>query len=170
MIAALLLLAAPAAAPAPDALDPARMGKIRCVGPDSQARTCATMVRYTVHPDGRFDAVVNGVVSTDPVVVLEYQTSGQIEDGAVCSTVRPIDFSSGRLTKDGAALAPATETAVRQRLMLALQPLAGHKRCYRDRVDGEGLVSDITIDGLVRTEMNQRAIWVSAEEGWAPGM
>ncbi|MEP9360471.1 hypothetical protein [Sphingomonas sp. KR3-1] len=167
MLAALLLLAAPAA---PDALDPARAGKVRCVGPDSQARTCATMVRYTVHPDGRFDAVVNGVVSSDPVVVLEYQTSGQIEDGAVCATVRPIDFSSGKLTRDGAALTPATETAVRQRLMLALQPLAGHKRCYRDRVDGEGLVSDITIDGLVRSEMNQRAIWVSPEEGWAPGL
>lgn len=168
MLASLLLLAAPL--PATDALDPARMGKIRCVRPDSQARTCATMVRYTVHADGRFDAVVTGVVSTEPVVVLEYQSSGQLEDGAVCSTVRPIDFSAGKLTKDGAPLAPAVETTVRQRLMLTLQPLAGKKRCYRDRPDGDGLVSDVIIDGQVRADMNQRVIWVSPEDGWAPGM
>lgn len=170
MLATLLLLATAAPLPAPDALDPARLGKIRCVSPDSQTRTCATMVRYSVHADGSFDAVVNGVVSTEPTVVIEYRTAGQLEDGAVCSTVRPIDFTSGKLTKDGAPLAPAIETSVRQRLMLALQPLAGKKRCYRDRPDGDGLVSDITIDGLVRSEMNQRAIWVSPEDGWAPGM
>jgi hypothetical protein len=126
MIATLLLFAVPSILgtplPAPDALDPARMGKIRCIRPDTQARTCATMVRYSVHADGRFDAVVTGVVSTEPVIVMEYQTSGQIEDGAVCSTVRPVDFTSGKLTKEGAPLAPAVETSVRQRLMLALQP------------------------------------------------
>ncbi|MBC7047280.1 hypothetical protein G6O52_25475, partial [Salmonella enterica subsp. enterica serovar Heidelberg] len=69
-------------------------------------------------------------------------------------------FTSGRLSKDGAPLAPAVESSVRERLMLALQPLAGRKRCYRDKVDGDGIVSDITIDGLVRADMNQRALWV----------
>lgn len=170
MLTSLLLLAATSPLPAADALDPARMGKIRCVRPDSQARTCATMVRYTVHADGSFDAVITGVVSTEPTIVLEYQTSGQLEDGAVCSMVRPIDFTSGKLSKDGASLAPALETSVRQRVMLALQPLAGKKRCYRDRADGDGLISDVIVDGQVRAEMNQRAIWVSPEDGWAPGM
>lgn len=173
MIATLLLLATAAPAPlpaAPDLLDPARAGKIRCIGPDSRLRTCATMVRYTVHEDGRFDAAVTGVVSTEPTILIEYQTSGQIEDGAACSTVRPIDFRSGKLTKDGAGLAPAIETSVRQRLMLALQPLAGRKRCYRDRPDGDGIISDVIVDGQVRADMNQRVLWVSPEEGWAPGM
>lgn len=170
MIATLLLLAAAAPMPGLDALAPARAGKIRCIAPDTQARTCATMVRYTVHEDDRFEAVVTGVVSTEPTILIEYQTSGRIEDGAVCSTVRPVDFTSGRLSKDGAPLAPAVETSVRERLMLALQPLAGKKRCYRDKVDGDGIVSDITIDGLVRADMNQRALWVSPEDGWAPGM
>ncbi len=172
MIATLLLLAtaAPQPAPAPDLLDPARVGKIRCVGPDTRQRTCTTMVRYTVHENGSFEAAVTGVVSTEPTILLEYHLSGQIEDGAACSTVRPIDFSSGKLTKDGAPLASAVETSVRQRLMLALQPLAGRKRCYRDKADGEGIISDVTIDGLVRSDMTQRALWVSPEDGWAPGM
>ncbi|NWM24889.1 hypothetical protein GY659_24645, partial [Escherichia coli] len=81
-----------------------------------------------------------------------------------------VDFSSGKLSKDGVALAPALETSIRARLMLMLQPLAGRKRCYRDKVDGDGIVSDITVDGLVRADMNQRALWVSPEDGWAPGM
>jgi hypothetical protein len=128
------------------------------------------MVRYTVREDGSFDAAVTGVVATDPVILLEYRTTGQIEDGAACSTIRPIDFTAGKLSKDGAPLASGVEASVRQRLMLSLQPLAGRKRCYRDRPDGDGLVSSVTIDGLVRTEMNQRAIWVSPEEGYAPGL
>ncbi|MDF2384898.1 hypothetical protein JMG10_25725 [Nostoc ellipsosporum NOK] len=170
MIATIFLLAAAAPMPGADALDPARAGKIRCIGPDTRARTCATMVRYTVHEDDRFEAVVTGVVSTEPMILIEYQTSGRIEDGAVCSTVRPVDFKSGKLSKDGAPLAPAVETSIRERLMLALQPLAGRKRCYRDKVDGDGIVSDIVIDGLVRADMNQRVLWVSPEDGWAPGM
>ena len=87
MIAPLLLLAAVAPMPGSDALAPARAGKIRCIGPDTHARTCATMVRYTVHEDDRFEAVVTGVVSTEPTILIEYQTSGRVEDGAVCSTV-----------------------------------------------------------------------------------
>jgi len=170
MIAPLLLLAAVAPMPGSDALAPARARKIRCISPDTHARTRATIVRYTAPEDGRFEAVVTGVVSTEPTILIEYQTSGRVEDGAVCSTVRPVDFASGRLSKDGAPLAPAVETSVRERLMLALQPLAGKKRCYRDKVDGDGIVSDITIDGLVRADMNQRALWVSPEDGWAPGM
>jgi len=172
MIATLLLLAtaAPQPAPAPDLLDPARAGKIRCVGPDTRQRTCTTMVRYNVHADGSFDATVTGVVSTDPLVLIEYHSAGQIEDGAACSIVRPIDFTSGKLTKDHAPLAPALEASVRQRLMLQLQPLAGRKRCYRDQADGEGIMSNVTIDGLVRSDMTQRALWVSPEDGWAPGM
>jgi hypothetical protein len=128
------------------------------------------MVRYTVHENDSFDAVVTGVISTEPTILIEYHISGQVEDGAVCSTVRPVDFSSGKLSKDGVALAPALETSIRERLMLMLQPLAGRKRCYRDKVDGDGIVSDITVDGLVRADMNQRALWVSPEDGWAPGM
>lgn len=170
MITALLLLAAAAPAPSPDLLDPARAGKIRCIGPDMRARTCTTMVRYSVQDDGRFDAVVTGVVSTEPLILIEYRTSGQIEEGAVCSVVRPADFTAGKLSKDGAPLAAGVESSIRQRLMVALQPLAGRKRCYRDRVDGDGLVSNITIDGLLHPEMNQRAIWIASQDGYAPGM
>ncbi|MGN8000214.1 hypothetical protein [Sphingomonas sp. 22176] len=165
---ALALLAPLQAEAVPDPLAPAKASRIRCVDPDRSARTCGTIVRYTLRGDGNFDALVTGVVNRDPLIVLEYSTFGQVRDGMVCSRVRPADFNSGKLTSNGTALSPALETNTRMKLMEALQPLAGHERCYRDAGAGE-LTVNVTIDGLLRPEMSQTAIWVLPEDGYAPG-
>lgn len=153
---------------APDPLAPAKAGRIRCIEPDRTARTCGTIVRYTLRGDGAFDALVTGVVNRDPLIVLEYATFGQVRDGAVCSRIRPADFNAGKLTSNGTALSPALEANTRLKLMEALQPLAGHERCYRDAGASE-LTVNVTIDGLLRPEMSQSAIWVLPEDGYAPG-
>ncbi|WP_313534712.1 hypothetical protein [Sphingomonas sp.] len=165
---ALALLAPMQGEAVPDPLAPAKAGRIRCIDPDRSARTCGTIVRYTLRGDGAFDALVTGVVNRDPVIVLEYSTFGQMRDGMVCSRVRPADFNSGKLTSNGTALSPALEANTRLKLMEALQPLAGHERCYRDAGAGE-LTVNVTIDGLLRPEMGQTAIWVLPEDGYAPG-
>jgi hypothetical protein len=165
---ALALLAPVQGEAVSDPLAPAKAGRIRCIDPDRSARTCGTIVRYTLRGDGAFDALVTGVVNRDPVIVLEYSTFGQVRDGMVCSRVRPADFNSGKLTSNGTALSPALETNTRMKLMEALQPLAGHERCYRDAGAGE-LTVNVTIDGLLRPEMSQTAIWVLPEDGYAPG-
>ncbi|MET3709864.1 hypothetical protein ABIC65_000544 [Sphingomonas trueperi] len=151
-----------------DPLVPAKAGRIRCIDPDRSARTCGTIVRYTLRGDGAFDALVTGVVNRDPVIVLEYSTFGQVRDGMVCSRIRPADFNAGKLTSNGTALSPALEANTRAKLLEALQPLAGHERCYRDAGAGE-LTVNVTIDGLLRPEMSQTAIWVLPEDGYAPG-
>jgi hypothetical protein len=165
---ALALLAPVQGEAVPDPLAPAKAGRIRCIDPDRSARTCGTIVHYTLRGDGAFDALVTGVVNRDPVIVLEYSTFGQVRDGMVCSRVRPADFNSGKLTSNGTAVSPALEANTRLKLMEALQPLAGHERCYRDAGAGE-LTVNVTIDGLLRPEMGQTAIWVLPEDGYAPG-
>jgi hypothetical protein len=165
---ALALLAPVQGEAVSDPLAPAKAGRIRCIDPDRSARTCGTIVRYTLRGDGAFDALVTGVVNRDPVIVLEYSTFGQVRDGMVCSRVRPADFNSGKLTSNGTALSPALESNTRLKLMEALQPLAGHERCYRDAGAGE-LTVNVTIDGLLRPDMSQTAIWVLPEDGYAPG-
>ncbi|NLS26519.1 hypothetical protein S2M10_15020 [Sphingomonas sp. S2M10] len=162
------LLAPVQADAATDPLTPARAGRIRCIDPDRAARTCGTIVHYTLRGDGAFDAQVTGVVNREPLIILEYSTFGQVRDGAVCSRIRPADFNAGKLTSNGTALSPALETNTRLKLMDALQPLAGHERCYRDAGAGE-LTVNVTIDGLLRPEMSQSAIWVLPEDGYAPG-
>lgn len=151
-----------------DPLAPAKAGRIRCVDPDRANRTCGTIVHYTLRGDGAFDALVTGVVNRDPLIVLEYSTYGVVKDGAVCSRIRPADFNAGRLTTNGTALSPTLETNTRAKLLEALQPLAGHERCYRDSSAGE-LTVNVTIDGLLRSDMSQTAIWVLPEDGYAPG-
>jgi hypothetical protein len=168
----LLTLLLLGAAPAPQEADPlaqARDGRVRCVAPDTRARTCASMTRYVPRADGSFDALVSGMVLRDPLVVLDYRTSGTVEDGAVCSVVRPVDIRDGKLSREGAPLAPALQADVAARVAAAVQPLAGRKRCYRDRFDGETYQSAVTIDGLLRPELSQRAIWVRPDDGYAVG-
>ncbi|NIJ18567.1 hypothetical protein FHS95_000236 [Sphingomonas naasensis] len=167
MLLALLLSLAGQADPEVDPLVHAREGRMQCIAPDSTRRTCRTLVRYTLQGERGFDAVVTGLVSTEPVAILEYRTSGTIEDGAICSVVRPIDLRDGKLSKDGAPLSPAIEAQVRARLMSAVQPLAGHRRCYRQQFDGTEYQSHVTIDGLLRTEMTQRSLWVRPDDGYA---
>jgi hypothetical protein len=166
MFAPLLLLGALAGQEA-DPLAPAHEGTMQCIAPDVARRTCKSLVRYTMRGDGGFDALVTGVVSTEPVAMLEYRTSGTIQEGAICSVIRPIDLRDGKLSRDGAPLAPAIEAQLRARVMEAVQPLAGRKRCYRLRFDGIEYQSDVTIDGLVRLDLSQRSIWVRQDDGYA---
>ncbi|MHA6719353.1 hypothetical protein ACX40Y_07845 [Sphingomonas sp. RS6] len=152
-----------------DPLAPARAGRIRCIDPDRAARTCRTIVRYTTRAGGGFDAMVTGVVSRDPTILIEYSTFGQVRDGAVCSRIRPVDFRDGRLTSNGAPLTPVLAQSTRDNLMLALQPLAGKERCYRETMSGDEIAVSVTIDGIVQSDMSQTAIWVMPEDGYAPG-
>ncbi|WP_010543540.1 hypothetical protein [Sphingomonas elodea] len=152
-----------------DPLAPARAGRIRCIDPDRASRTCGTIVHYTLRGDGAFDALVTGIVNRDPMIVIEYSTFGQVRDGAVCSRIRPADFNAGKLTSNGTALSPALEANTRLKLLQTLQPLAGHERCYRDTTSGDELSVNVTVDGILRPDMAQGAIWVLPEDGYAPG-
>lgn len=166
---ALALLAPLQGDAVPDPLAPAKAGRIRCINPDRANRSCSTIVHYTLRGDGAFDALVTGVVNRDPLIVLEYSTFGQVRDGAVCNRVRPADFNTGKLTSNGTALSPALEANTRLKLQETLQPLAGHERCYRDMASGDELTVNVTMDGILRPEMAQSAIWVLPEDGYAPG-
>ena len=155
-----------------DPLAPAREGKIRCIAPDMALKTCQSMVRYTVRGTDGFDAVVTGIVERDPVVLLRYSTFGRADAAGVCSMVRLRDFEPGALMRGGKQLSRADEQVVRLRLLNAVQPLAGKKRCYLDRPGEAGkreMTAVVTIDGVVRPEFQQTAIWVSPEEDFQLG-
>lgn len=173
MLALLLAFATALAGQADDPLAPVREGKIRCVSPNLVLRTCQSMVRYTLRGTDGFDAVVTGIIEREPVVLLRYTSFGRAEAGGVCSMVRLSDFENGQLMKSGTPLSRADEQGVRLRLMDVIQPLAGKKRCYLDR-PGEGgkreLVSVVTIDGVVRPELQQTVIWISPKDDFHLGL
>lgn len=173
MFWALLLIVAPHLPQTEDPLAPAREGKIRCVSPNMALKTCQSMVRYTVRGTDGFDAVVTGIIEREPVVLLRYSTFGRAEGGGVCSMVRLRDFETGQLMKGGSPLNRADEQAVRIRLLDAIQPLTGKKRCYLDRPSeaGQGpITSVVTVDGMVRPELQQTVIWVSPKDDFQLGV
>lgn len=170
MILAILALST-AAIPqaAPDPLAPAREGKVRCIAPNTAAKTCQSLIQYTVRDDGSFDARVAGIVRREPSVVVIYRTSGAVEGELVCSTVRPYDLLHGDFFGGDRPLTGALAEQVHDELMLRLQGIAGQKRCYTDRVEGRQLHAAVTFNGIAHPEMDQTAIWVSPDEGYALG-
>jgi hypothetical protein len=166
-ILGLLTAAVPQAAP--DPLAPARQGKVRCIAPDAAKKTCQSIIQYTPHEDGSFDARVAGIVRREPSVVVIYRTSGAVEGELVCSTVRPYDLLHGDFFQGDKPLTGALGQQVHDELMLRLQAIAGQKRCYTDRVEGGQLHAAVTLNGIAHPEMDQTAIWVSPDEGYALG-
>lgn len=163
MLALLILLAAPQAT---DPLAPARAGSLRCIEPDAVRKNCRSIIRYTVHDDGSFDATVTGFIGNDGATLIIYQTSGAIEGEAVCSVIRPYDVLHGSLHRDGKLLSERDAGPVQDQIRLQLQDMAGKKRCYIDQSVGGRLVSGITLNGVVQPD-SPHVAWVSPQDGYA---
>jgi hypothetical protein len=174
MIAALLLagLLAGQSAPASpaDPLAPAREGKLRCIAPNPARLTCRTIIRYQANNDGSFDAVVTGLVSSDPGILLRYKTFGRVEEGGVCVMIRIGDFQNGMLLSNGRPMAPNAERAMRLQVLDSVQPLQGKKRCYQDRTEDGATRMAVTLDGVAHPELGQSIAWVARSEGYAVGL
>ncbi len=87
--------------------------------------------------------------------------------------VRLRDFETGQIMKSGTPLSRADEQVVRLRLLDAIQPLTGKKRCYLDRPGEVGkreMTSVVTIDGVVRADLQQTVIWVSPSDNFHLGV
>lgn len=171
MIAMASMLATALFAQAADPLAPAREGKLRCVSPNVEKRTCQTIIHYSLGAGGGYDATVVGVVSRDPTILLRYKTFGRVEEGGVCGNVRLTDFEKGDLLGNGMPLTGTIERKMRLQLIDMVQPLAGKKRCFIDRPgdDGAGTVSVVTLDGVPEAGPGQEVAWVSPDEGYAVG-
>ena len=163
----LLLLTLLAAQAAPDPLAPARAGNLRCVEPDAARRSCRSIIRYTVHDDGSFDATVSGFIGNDGAVVIVYQTSGAIEGDGVCATIRPYDVLHGRLYRGGKPLSEQQAAPIQDRIRIQLQDVAGKKRCTIDQAAGARLVANVTLDGIVQTDQARPVAWISPQDGYA---
>jgi hypothetical protein len=168
----ILAAAAPIQDAPADPLAPAREGRIRCVAPNMELRTCQAMIRYTPRGADGFDATVLAIIERDPVVLIQYETFGRIEQGGICGMVRASDFESGKLMKGGKPMTAADVQFVRLRLMDAAEPIIGKKRCFIDRPDaGKRTISTVvTLNGVAQNEQAQTVTWVEPGEKFALGL
>lgn len=162
----LALLAMPA--PSPDPLAEARAGKVQCVSPSREKKTCLAIASFVVKPGG-FDSVVRVMVDPAPLVVMETHTSGTVEGDQTCNMIRAEDYAAATFTMDGKPMDESIAATIRAQVSAAIAPMAGKKGCSLERPDGDMIVSTVTIDGAAHPEMTQKRIWVSPNDGYTLG-
>jgi len=165
VILPLLLALAGQAEAAEDMLTPARQGMIRCTSPDPARKTCSTLTRFTMRPDGGFDAEVTGVGGPAGIQV-HYKMPGTLVGGAVCFVHRADTLAGASFTKPDARLAQSLQDTLRTRLAAALAPYNGRQRCYRDRIENGALVAKTMLDGVAHPELDRTVLWVAAGDGY----
>jgi hypothetical protein len=161
------LLAAPQAAP--DPLAPARAGKIQCVSPNREKKTCLAIASFTVGPNGTFESTVKVLVNPTPAIVMETHAKGTTEGDSTCNLIRTEDYAAATFTMEGAPMDEAIAAAIRPQVAAAIGPMAGKKGCSHERPEGDLIVSEVTLDGVAHPEMTQKLIWVSASDGYVLG-
>lgn len=161
------LLAAPQAAP--DPLAPARAGKIQCVSPNREKKTCLAIASFVVGPNGTFDSTVRVLVNPTPAIVMETHAKGTTEGDSTCNVIRAEDYAAATFTMEGAPMDEAVAASIRPQVTAAIGPMAGKKGCSRERPEGDLIASDVTLDGVAHPEMAQKLIWVNPGEGYTLG-
>ncbi len=162
LVTLMMLLATPQAAP--DPLAQARAGKVQCVSPNREKKTCMAIGSYVVRPDGSYDSAVRVLINPAPEMVMEVKATGKVENGQVCGIVRKADYDAAILTMNGAPMEEAMASALRPQIAGAVTPMDGKKGCSAEKADGDQFVSEVTLDGVARPEMTQKFIWVNAGE------
>jgi hypothetical protein len=169
MLLTLMMLLA-AGQGAADPLAPARAGKMQCVAPNKEKKTCLAIGSFTVRPDGSYDSVVTVMINPVPAITMETRSTGKVENGAVCGTVRKEDYAAAKLTLDGAPMDEAMAAGVRTQVAAAVASMDGKYGCSHDKPDGDMFVAEVTLDGVARPELTQKFIWIGADDGYKLGM
>ena len=170
MFESLFLLLAIAGGQAADPLAPAKAGKVQCINPNIEKKTCAATATYVVRPDGSYDSVVTALIAPAPLITMATKASGKIESGAVCGLIRREDYQASTFTMDGKPADAATAEAIRGQVLTAVAPLVGKNGCARSRTEGALEAVDVTLDGVARPDLSQKAMWVKPEDGYKLGM
>jgi hypothetical protein len=168
MLEGLLLLAA-AAGQGPDPLAEAKAGKVQCITPNRETKTCAGMVSYTVRDDGGYESTGTMMIVPSPLILVEVRSSGKVEGDAVCSVLSKADFANAKITMADAPVNATMDQAIKSQLVASVEALDGTKGCGRDHADGDIMVAEMTVDGVARPELTQRFIWVKPDEGYKIG-
>ena len=169
MLISLLLLAAAATPAQTDPLAPARAGKIQCVGPNQEKKTCLAFGRYQVDADGSYQSTVTVLVNPSPAITMETRAKGKVENGQVCGIIRKEDYAASTFTMNGAPMDTAMADGIRAQVLAAVAPMDGKNGCSKERAEGGVTVSEVTLDGVARPELTQRFIWVGAARPSAGG-
>lgn len=166
---AVALLTLSTAARAGDPLAPARAGKLECYLPDMAKKTCYAIASYTFNADGTIDNAADELLSPNELLELKITSRVVLKNDAVCGMLRKEDIEAATLVYKGQVLPKDKADPIIAALEQALGPLIGKEVCSTMTPDGDGFVSQATIDGVAHPELTQRGQWIGANDGYTLG-
>jgi hypothetical protein len=115
---------------------PAQLGRIACIKPDPERRSCETISRYSVGDGGSFEVLSEALLDQQTVddpslnVIWTYRTRGWVEGDVVCERIALESFDNATFTSGGAPLGPAQRARLVDRLKSIWRPYAGRSLCF----------------------------------------
>lgn len=152
--------------PLPDPVTPANDGKLLCIKPDAARKTCGDMLRFTPAADGRLAVHTIGTFDEKSRVYWEGTAPMEIRDGMVCDRSRAENLANHVFTiRPGGA--PAFPASFYKDFMIAsVRAMQLHEICMRFVPGADGITLEYVFDGMRSRLPDDRAIWVSPEEGF----
>jgi len=162
-----LTLAAAAAAPSEtDLAGHLRDGELLCVKPDEANKSCDTIDRVTVNPDGTMIETSETLFSDEPPTAVELTNPVSVEGDAVCAVVDMAALRQGIVRVNGTPLPPDANAALIRTLGEILKPAEGHTICERLQIDAGQLVVTARDNGTPSPYAARPVRWISAGAGW----
>lgn len=170
LTAAITMMLAEATPAAGSPLAPALAGMIECAQPDDQAKTCYTMTKYQIRPDGTWLSTVETIFVLPPSnrqVLMEASAAARLKGETICGTVTAEDLAHAKLSENGSALDDDKAQPILAVLIKAAAPGLGKEMCETYRQDGATISGTTTIDGVLQpsTEIIE---WVHPDAGYRP--
>ena len=141
-------------------------GKVQCYQPDDQKRTCRSIAAYQRRGDGTYANTAIVLISTAGPVTLETITPVTVKAGAVCGSIRPEDINAGKLRVADRILSNSEAAPVLARIALSMASLINKEICTSYVQSAGGLTAKATIEGVYRSDADQRVKWVQPGDGY----
>ena len=169
LLAALVFAAlAPGAAHAGDGpWEPSKLGKVECVVPDFENKTCQSMAIYTWGEDGKVVARDRGI---DPYllpgVVMTIEMEQHINGDKNCVVLSEAPYRSATFEYNGQPSTAAKTEEFRTYLIGRLSPYFGSTFCADISPYANEYIVQVSINGVPKPTATTRLAWIDPDSGF----
>ena len=149
-------------------LAPAVAGMIECSQPDDRAKTCGSMTKYQVLPDGTWQETAETMFVLPPanqLVSIEAPAVGRLKGAELCGMVTAEDLAHAKVRENGVLLDDDKAQPILATLIQILSPGLGKEICETYRQDVLTISETATIDG-VQQPSTKIIEWVRPDAGY----
>jgi hypothetical protein len=167
LLAMIGLLPSPMALANDDPFAPAKAGKIECLAPDSEKKTCVVMTRYEWDANGNIFGEDEMLMPGDPPTSVRGRDLVTVNGTEVCGVVNKASPENVTYLRDGVPL-PANEQAkLLEADVLKYSAYVGKTFCKDFSPYESVFIVQISIDGQELPSSTNRMKWVDPKDGYS---